>query len=460
VADKVPLEAERIERLAWLVRVRWLAALGVGATALLAWIRHPDQVPLLPLVGVALIIALYNVQFFFYGRFLRSEQEDCTRKLQAVRLTYAQTILDVLALTALIHFSGGAESPLLFFFVLPVALAGMLLSRSGSLLLAGMATVFFAAIVGLEYQGFLPHHHPPMLNGVELYRQIRYLLTVVGMLLVALALAAYLTSSIGAGLRTKERGLIHRLEVALDKGQELERMNDRLLRLDSERTRFLTMATHELRAPINTVHTCIELALAGYASPEKVREILERVKERTAELSDLIGDLLRLAQAREETDRDERIELIQPAAVLQSVVQLMKAEADNKDLFLSADIEPDLMPIRANPERLKLVWTNLLSNAIKYTEPGGIVAVSLKQTPECLVGTVRDTGIGILAQDQERIFEEFYRAENARAVSPVGTGVGLAIVRRIIENWGGQISVESELGLGSKFTMVLPGASD
>jgi two-component system phosphate regulon sensor histidine kinase PhoR len=99
-----------------------------------------------------------------------------------------------------------------------------------------------------------------------------------------------------------------------------------------------------------------------------------------------------------------------------------------------------------------------LSNAIKYTEPGGIVAVVLRQTPEHLVGTVRDTGIGIPPEDQQRVFEEFYRAENARDLSPIGTGVGLAIVRRIIDNWEGTISVESELGLGSKFTLILPRA--
>jgi signal transduction histidine kinase len=99
-----------------------------------------------------------------------------------------------------------------------------------------------------------------------------------------------------------------------------------------------------------------------------------------------------------------------------------------------------------------------LSNAIKYTEPGGIIAVTLKQTPEHLVGTVRDTGIGIAPEDHARVFEEFFRADNARTVSPVGSGVGLAIVHRIIDNWGGKVWVESELGLGSKFSFVLPRA--
>ncbi|MGD8793480.1 MAG: HAMP domain-containing sensor histidine kinase, partial [Anaerolineae bacterium] len=211
-----------------------------------------------------------------------------------------------------------------------------------------------------------------------------------------------------------------------------------------------------LRAPINTIYTNLELALSSYVPPEKVREILARIKERAAELSDLISDLLRLARAREEAARQERMEVVAPGKVLQTVVELFKNEAMGKDILLSLDIDAASPRVEANPDRMKLVWTNLLSNAIKYTEPGGIVAVTLKQTPEQVIATVRDTGIGIAADDRERIFEEFYRAENARETCPTGTGVGLAIVRRIIENWGGTISVESEPGLGSKFTFVLP----
>jgi signal transduction histidine kinase len=218
----------------------------------------------------------------------------------------------------------------------------------------------------------------------------------------------------------------------------------------------MLLVTHELRAPISTIHTCVEVALAGYTSPEAVRDILVRIKRRTGELCDLIGDLLRLTRAREEASRATQAQPVQPGEVLENVVELMQTEAHNKDLFLSVDIEPNLGPVWANSERLKLVWTNLLSNAIKYTEPGGIISVALKQANDDLVATVRDTGIGIPTGDQERIFEEFYRAPNARVSSSVGTGVGLAIVQRIVENYGGSIWVESEEGLGSKFTFTLP----
>jgi signal transduction histidine kinase len=117
-----------------------------------------------------------------------------------------------------------------------------------------------------------------------------------------------------------------------------------------------------------------------------------------------------------------------------------------------------LAPVRALPDHLKLVWTNLLSNAIKYGNEGGQVRVSLSQDGQKLFGVVQDTGIGIEPKDLPHVFDEFFRAGNARQVSKHGTGVGLATVKRTIETWDGSIWVESEVGQGSTFTFVLPRA--
>jgi signal transduction histidine kinase len=458
VQSQIPVETELIERMSWLIRLRWVAILGTGTALALSWFLYPGALPLLPLAGVTLAIALYNTQFFFYARTLALGHAGADRLHHATQFAYAQIALDLVALAVLIHFSGGVENPMALFFVFHTIIASILLPRRVSFLMATLGVFLFTAVAALEYVGLLAHFHLPILEGVDLYRHLPYVLTVIGVMALALWLAAYLTSSISVKLRERDHELMTSHQAILAKSRELEAANKRLRSLDAERTRFLTLVTHELRAPINTIHTCVELALSGYASPEKVQDILERVKDRTAELSELISDLLRLARAREEAMRDEQVGLVKAEEVLQSVVPLMKAESDSKDLFLSVDIDPDLVPVRANPDRLKLVWTNLLSNAIKYTEAGGIVSVALKQTPEYVVGTVRDTGIGIPPEDRQRIFEEFYRAENARALCPMGTGVGLAVVQRIIENWGGRISVESELGLGSKFTFLLPRA--
>lgn len=455
---QIPVETELIERIDWLIRLRWLAVLGTALALAVAWLWFPDQLAMVPLMVVNLVIAVYNAQFYLYSRTLRLGHAGTARLRYATVFACVQIVLDLLALAALIHFSGGIENPLAMFFVFHTIVASILLPRGVSFLMATLAALLYAAIAGLEYGGLLAHRHFPILGQLEVYNIGPYVLTVAGAMTLTLWLAAYLTSSISVKLRKRNYELMQSHQDILAKSRELEAINERLRRMDSERTRFITLVTHELRAPINTIHTCMELGLSEHASPERVRDILERVKKRTAELSNLISDLLRLSRAREESNRDEKLGLVQPADVLQSVVQLMKAEADSKDLFLSLEIDSAVAPVRANADRLKLVWTNLVSNAIKYTEPGGIVAVALKQTPERLVGTVRDTGIGIPPEDLERIFEEFYRAENARDASPVGTGVGLAIVQRIIENWGGEVWVESELGLGTRVSFALPRA--
>ncbi len=453
-----PFETELIERLDWLIRLRWWAVAGTAAALTVGWFLYGDQLAVVPLGAVILAIAFYNTQFLLYARTLKPDQPRTARMRPAGWFASIQIVLDLGALAALLHFSGGAENPVAFFFVFHTIIASILLPMRVSFLVATLAALLFGALVAAEYGGLLAHYHLPALGGVELVRQGDYLLLLVAVMTLTLWLAAYMTSSISTRLRTRDRELLASHRALVDKSRELEVVNQRLRRIDAERTRFLTLVTHELRAPINTIHTCVELALSRYASPEKQREILERVQSRTAELSELIGDLLRLARAREESSRDDALVPVSVEAVLEGVVQLMRAEAEKKDLFLSVDLEAGLPPIRANPERLKLVCTNLLSNAIKYTEPGGIIAVAVKETSGYLVCTVRDTGIGIPAEDRVRVFEEFYRAENARSLSPMGTGVGLAIVRRIVENWGGEIAVESELGLGSKFTLRLPRA--
>ncbi|HRZ21281.1 MAG TPA: HAMP domain-containing sensor histidine kinase, partial [Bacteroidales bacterium] len=97
---------------------------------------------------------------------------------------------------------------------------------------------------------------------------------------------------------------------------------------------------------------------------------------------------------------------------------LMQARAEDKDLLFSVEAEPNLPPVKAAPEHIKRLWTNLISNAIKYTEPGGIVVVTLSQNPNYVVGTVRDTGIGMSKEQMAHLFEEFYRTEEAKAMDP------------------------------------------
>ncbi len=114
----------------------------------------------------------------------------------------------------------------------------------------------------------------------------------------------------------------------------------------------------------------------------------------------------------------------------------------------------------ADPVHIKQLWTNLISNAIKYTPRGGQVAIGLFPKDGTIVGIVRDTGIGIAKEDLPHLFREFFRTEQARALTQHGTGLGLSIAKQIVQQYGGNINVESELGKGTQFTFQLPRDND
>jgi len=455
VDERPPFEAELIARIGWLIRLRWLAtaatALGVGVLA----IRLPRTTDWPALLGVTAAVALYNLLLWLHLRSLRSRRSGSLRLRQASRSACLQIVLDLVGLALLVHLAGGVENPMLFFFVFHVIIASILLPRPVSYWTAGLAAILVMAVVGLEYAGLVPHRHLSFLSG-ELYRDPIHILVRVGALVVTLFLVAYLTSSITTTLRRRDEQLLEsKLTCQLGRS-ELSELNEQLRRLDAERARLMMVVTHELRAPVGVIYSAIELVRGGYAGPEKADEVLGRAQNRAAEMLDLIGDLLNLSKVREQRVRREDAKPIRLEEITRDAVEFHRIDAERRGIALDLSLEPDLPAVRALPEQIKLVWSNLLSNAIKYSPAGSTVQVSLRRDGTRLAGKVRDSGIGIPPEDLPLIFEEFHRANNARQVSRHGTGVGLAIVKRVIEHWGGAITVWSELDRGSEFTFVLP----
>ena len=420
-------------------------------------VRLPPISPLFPYPSSSRS-ASYTLLFFPWARQLRTHESTALRLRQSTVFAYVQIALDLIALTTLLHFAGGVENPFALFFIFHMIIASILLSPTTSLLVALLASSLFAAMALLEYRDLIPHYNLVGLINPDLYHHGTYVWASILVMTITLFLVVYMTSSISTRLRARTNELLEVSRSREAKSRELAELNTKLEKLDAARTKFMVTVTHELRAPVTTVYSCLDLVLGGYASREKERQILERAKQRTTELLDLVKDLLELTGARQAEVQAEEAGAIQLADVLRNVGELMRVEAESKDLFLSVDIDLDPPLVKAKPDHIKAVWTNLISNAIKYTEPGGIVVASLTHDSDYVIGAVRDTGIGIAAEDLPKICEEFYRAANAKATCPQGTGVGLAIVKRMIENYGGEIWVESELGRGSKFTFMLPRA--
>ena len=226
-----------------------------------------------------------------------------------------------------------------------------------------------------------------------------------------------------------------------------------LRKLETVRNDFVANVSHELRTPLTSIVGYLDTLLeSDIEDPEIRNKFLNIIKEETDRLSILIKDLLNLSQIESKTF-DLKPENFKD--VFDKVYNLLKDSAEKKEININLDIEEGLPPVYMVKQQIEQVLINLIDNAIKYTPEGGEIDIELKKVDDKVYFSVEDNGMGIPEDDQERIFERFYRVDKARSRSLGGTGIGLSIVRNIIKQHSSEINVESKEREGSKFSFYL-----
>jgi len=230
------------------------------------------------------------------------------------------------------------------------------------------------------------------------------------------------------------------------------------LRSEMNKTWFLQKTAHQLRSPFSTIYSMIKVMNGGFLGPvnDKQKELLQRCIRRIEMLGDLVNDLLKLGIKRTDADR-AIIHPVDGVTILNALVPLFETHAREKRLKIEFQIEPGLDQIMGDEKLLDELMTNLISNAIKYTPAGGKVEVHLSREDKNRIRLeVRDTGIGIPEEDRSRLFTEFFRAENAKSFCEEGTGLGLVIVKEIVDFLRGAVLIESKVGEGTTVCCLLP----
>ncbi|MDA0183134.1 ATP-binding protein [Solirubrobacter phytolaccae] len=225
---------------------------------------------------------------------------------------------------------------------------------------------------------------------------------------------------------------------------------------DRLKNEFFALVSHELRTPLTSIIGYLELVLEEEAGevPEEQRRFLNVIERNARRLQRLVGDLLFVAQVEAGTLSLDRRDVNLESVVLEAV-EAARPRAEQAGVELVAETEP-LPALDGDPDRLSQVVDNLVTNAVKFTPTGGRVTVSSKRCEGAAVITVTDTGIGIPEDEQDRLFERFYRARGATDAEVQGIGLGLSIVRAIARGHGGEVSLRSEPGSGTTFTVELP----
>lgn len=227
--------------------------------------------------------------------------------------------------------------------------------------------------------------------------------------------------------------------------------------VETIRRDFVANASHELKTPAASIRAAAEtLTSVVHDDPEVIPRFAARLERDAIRLSRIVSDLLDLSRLESGSRLEETVAL---DAVVRDEVERSEASALEAGLALAVQA-PSVPSVRGSARDLALMVRNLVDNAIRYTRPGGRVEVELGAEGDDVVLTVRDTGAGIPSRDLPRVFERFYRVDRARSRETGGTGLGLSIVKHVVENHGGRVSVESELGRGTRFEVRLPAARD
>jgi signal transduction histidine kinase len=241
-------------------------------------------------------------------------------------------------------------------------------------------------------------------------------------------------------------------------------------------TQFLSLLAHELRSPLNSIHGYLDLALMGVGGELNAQqhEFVQRARMASQHLYALLEDLLCIARADSGQLRLHPT-IMRLSDIIDNAVEELALMANDQQLAVRVKVEPKLPPLYADAVRVQQVLRNLIHNAVQFTPAGGIVEITASVasvaspvsacspnadgtgSPAVACIRVRDTGIGIAPEYQQRIFERFYRIRDKNADCSGGQGLGLSIAKLIIEMHGGTVTVESALGEGSLFTCFIPG---
>src|SRR3979411_2157912 len=250
------------------------------------------------------------------------------------------------------------------------------------------------------------------------------------------------------GENGNERGAVVGIVVSISditKQQELQNM----------KTEIMTLVTHELRTPLTAIQGMSEVLTQFDVEPGRGGEQDGAINEEAKRLARMIDEYLNITRL-EDGARPLRKVPLRVEAIVERVVLLLNPLGATRGVPISFEVEDGLPVIKADPDLLAQAVTNVLGNAIKYSPPGKDVGITVRTDDEDILIEVVDNGYGIAPHDIERIFEKFYRVPRAESADQQGTGLGLTLVREIMESHGGQVTAQSELGRGSTFTLRLP----
>ena len=378
------------------------------------------------IILITISILIYNLLFHSVRQFLKNDAD----KFNPLHLSILQMISDLIALMLIVYYTGSVESPLLLFFVFHMIVGSLILPGFVIYLLAFLVIASVWAFTIGEFYSIIPHNH---INGylpISLHENLNYVLAInisFGFMVFMIVLIA---NKMARQLFRREQQLLESI--------------DKINAAEKEKQKYVSGIVHEIKTPLAAVHSYLDLVLQKFLGPldEVVEEKLVRAKRRSTEAIELINNVLKVSKLRiEDSFIKEEVDI---ASILARAIKSARvnAEANGVKLSLTSN-RKEKYKIEGDPLLIQIALSNIIGNAIKYNNMDGIVEITVDQDKDNLIIRVCDNGLGIPKEELDKIFVDFFRASNIQHSGLEGSGLGLSIVKQIIERHGGTINVQS-----------------
>lgn len=432
----------------WFTRIRWLVVAvltGFTAVAALLGAQRLEAVGIRPVgawpVYLAAVLAMLNLISLGWLRRLSARASE---RGVAANIWF-QIVTDLTVLTVLVYRIGATETVVVFAYLFHITLACIFFGRRDSFVVTTLSAALFLAIVWMECATVLPRASillPAPSEPLDSFRTALFAVPAVFVWFVVW----HLVSTLSGTVRRRDR--------------ELDAANKRILRADEQINRQMLRVTHDLKAPFSGIESNIQILKQVHCAemPEPVRAVIEKIDTRSATLRSRISDILMLGSLRSSEDEARKTQPVRLRDLLESVVRDVLDPVNDKQVSLN--LAAHEATVHTDTKQLKILFSNLISNAVIYSHEGGTIDIGIEEEAARLCVSVVDHGIGISDKTLPRVFEDFFRAEEAASFNPKSTGLGLAIVRQIARNLRLAITVDSEQGKGTTFRVFIPKDND
>ncbi|MFH1213960.1 MAG: HAMP domain-containing sensor histidine kinase, partial [Candidatus Neomarinimicrobiota bacterium] len=382
---------------------------------------------------LVVLFTILNLIYFFLCKYL-----PFTNFGQEITFTEIQVVLDFVLISFIIHFTGGIGNPFYFVYLVHIIISGILYQGAWPYINATLAAFLLTFWSVLEYFKMVTVY---TLDGTPAPLKV-YIVSLAAFYILIFT-ATYIIRDIISGYRIMKR--------VIDQKSEL--LEQTIL----ERDKMFRFTAHELKSPLTTLRSMLAVIDEVYADnlQPDLKEMVGRAVRRTDQVLLMVKEMIEVTQYRYGLT-ECKLQSVEFGEWIAKVVEQQQIYADNEKVILTIKSLPQETLVYMDAVSLEKVLSNLINNAIRYSPAGADVNIQPFVKQQCFGFSVSDTGIGIAEGDLTKIFDEFYRSPNAREMESLGTGLGLCLVKQIVDQYNGRIFVESQLGQGSTFTVEMP----